>query len=210
MQPGFSGLRLFLPASGAKKSNPCASLPRVWPIAVYITSGLRASVLVTAFCHLRFPSHLAAMSSLKRQLLEQLKEQLLNNQSRLLSAMEELRESLATETKSSVGDKHETARAKMQFEEDKLQHQLSEAGRQLGLLSRYAGLPATNAVSAGSLVQTNQGYLYLGLSVGKLTVHHTPVLVLSPESPLGKAFLGKSVDDEIPFNGLKYKILQVC
>ena len=62
-----------------------------------------------------------------KEALIRLCEQKLLEKARLLGQdVEELKRSMETETKSSLGDKHETARARMQAEEEKLSLRMRE------------------------------------------------------------------------------------
>ena len=96
-----------------------------------------------------------------------------------------------SDTKSSVGDKHETSRAKIQTEIDQLCKQLKLAEDQL-LELRKINLQRLNMeIDFGSLVKTNIGYFFLSVAYGKLVVNDTDFFVLSLAAPIGKLLRGK-------------------
>ena len=69
------------------------------------------------------------------------------------SALAELRASVANETKSSAGDKYETARAMLQIEQDNIGRQLNEVRaqkKQLETINVFSAIPKLgNMLSAG-------------------------------------------------------------
>lgn len=113
------------------------------------------------------------------------------------------------ETKSSAGDKYETARAMMHLEKEKVASMLNESLKLKKTLSLLNPDRRTEAAEMGSLVQTGQGLFFISVSVGKLR-ELEDVICLSPVSPLGKAFLGKQKGDTVSFNGQDYTMLAVC
>ncbi len=113
------------------------------------------------------------------------------------------------DAKSSAGDKHETARAMMQIEHEKLGNQREEFLRQKNEIASIDINRKSEKVTKGSLIKTNQGYLFLAVAIGKITVKGTSVIALSPLSPLGQKLIGMKVSDSVEMNGVKYKIEEV-
>jgi len=62
--------------------------------------------------------------SIKTQLLELCNQSLDTRLQNVLAVIEDIKQSLQSETKSSAGDKHETGRAMLQLEREKAGHQL--------------------------------------------------------------------------------------
>jgi hypothetical protein len=124
----------------------------------------------------------------------------------LSSALNNATEAANNETKSSAGDKHETARAMMQLEQEKLSKQLSEVLDQKAELERIDITRVPERVSKGTLIQSNQGYLFLCIGLGKIVVDEKPVFVISPKSPLGMKLIGLKENDSAEMNGVKYLI----
>jgi Transcription elongation factor, GreA/GreB, C-term len=125
------------------------------------------------------------------------------------TAMDEAQAAANQETKSSAGDKYETGRAMMQLEKEKyaLQRQQAEENyRQLELLDPAQ---SNEYIRPGSLIQTTEGLFYLCVSLGKLAVEGKTVFVLSPQSPLGEALLGKKTGEQVSFRGKEVTIQAV-
>ena len=125
-------------------------------------------------------------------------------------ARKELTEGAENDSKSSAGDKHETARAMMQLEHEKISRQLEEALRQKNELERNAVSDAGGIIHKGSLIETNQGFIYLSVAIGKISVNDKMVIALSPASPLGQKLLGIKKGDAVQLNQTTYKILGVA
>jgi len=128
----------------------------------------------------------------------------------LQQVLTDLRESGANETKSTAGDKHETALAMIQIEQVNINNQLD------GILLQKAALEKINpAVSAplianGSLIKTNKGYLFLSIAAGKANIDGITVTALSPQSPLGIKLLGLNVGDIAEVNHNRFVIESIA
>ena len=72
----------------------------------------------------------------------------------------EVKESSNSESKSSAGDKHETSKAMMQLEIEKLGTQLKEAELKLLEFDKINFNMNFQCIEQGSLVETNRGYFY--------------------------------------------------
>jgi len=114
-----------------------------------------------------------------------------------------------SEMKSSAGDKHETSRAMMQLEQEKLTYQLAEAENQKAVLEKINPQQVLQNVTTGSLVDTNINTLFFATAMGKINVNGKDVMVLSVQSPLGVALNGKAKGDVVDFNGRQVEILEV-
>lgn len=125
------------------------------------------------------------------------------------AAYEVVNESGNNEMKSSAGDKHETGRAMMQLEQEKIANQLSEAIKIKNTIIRIDPKQHTRVISVGSLVITNKGNFYIGISAGKLEIGEETFHAISPSSPLALKLFGLKVDQQINFNGQVYKIIQI-
>lgn len=121
----------------------------------------------------------------------------------------EIQESLLSETKSSAGDKHETGRAMLQLEREKLGRQLAEAEKMNLVLSKIP-LKNSKMVALGSLVKTTKANYYLAISAGACTLGDLTVFCVSTMTPMGKALLGKSEGDTFVFSEEEIKILAVA
>jgi hypothetical protein len=132
---------------------------------------------------------------------------LVNNKiAELQKTLSDLRESAANETKSTAGDKHETALAMLQIEQENTNRQISDVLLQKDFLEKIDPAVKSMRVASGSLVKTNKGYFFLSVGLGKLQVEGTTVIALSLESPLGGKLRGLKVNDTAEINGNSYVI----
>lgn len=113
------------------------------------------------------------------------------------------------ETKSSAGDKYETARAMAQLEIEKAAAILAEAGKQKQLLGKISTGAKTSTVQLGSLAHTNHGWFYISLSAGMAEIDRVAYLCLSPVSPLGQAMMGLQQGGRFSFNQRHYMVKAV-
>jgi transcription elongation GreA/GreB family factor len=124
----------------------------------------------------------------------------------LKSSLQDLEDGSENDAKSSAGDKHETARAMMQIEQEKMGKQLNEALDQKSILEKIDITINSSQVNKGSLVKTNKGYLFLSVAIGKISIDEENVIVLSPQSPLGINLMGLKVNDATQINDTNYII----
>ena len=108
----------------------------------------------------------------------------------LQQQLNDLKESTANETKSTAGDKYETARAMLQIEQDNTRRQLQETLEQQSIFTSIDISISSNEIIRGSLVKTNKGYLFISVALGKIIVDGITIIALSPQSPLGKQLMG--------------------
>ena len=115
---------------------------------------------------------------------------------------------LNSETKSSAGDKHETGRAMLQLEMEKLGQQYQTVLSQKNMLRKIEISPKTKA-QIGSLVLANGFYYFLASSIGQVKYEEKTFMVISINSPIGQLLIGKQKDDCFVFNGNQLKIDEV-
>lgn len=147
--------------------------------------------------------------TLKEQVYRHCEKRIQANIELLQKQLHELTESAGNETKRTAGDKHETALAMLQIEQENISRQLKETLLQQAVLKRIDPLLTTTEAVRGSLIQTNKGLFFLSLGLGKIMVAEKTVIALSPESPLGNQFLRKKAKDTCSFNGIAYSIEEV-
>lgn len=128
----------------------------------------------------------------------------------LSNALKLLAEDAATETKSSAGDKHETAKAMVHLEQEKIDRQLNEAQEQKSVLTKIDSQQTHTKVFKGSLVSTNKGVFFISIGLGKINVKDQAIFCISAESPLAKLLLGLTLKQSTTFNGTNYTIEAVC
>ncbi len=120
--------------------------------------------------------------------------------------LHDLSDSAGNETKRTAGDKHETALAMLQIEQENNSRQLKEVLQQKAILEKIDPQLQTATIVRGSLVETYTGRFYISLGLGKLKVEEETVFAISPEAPLGKLMLMKKAGDAFTFNQTDYKI----
>lgn len=125
-------------------------------------------------------------------------------------AVNSAREAADNETKSSAGDKYETAREMMQQEIDMNNLRIAELQRQKAGLQFIDPGKISDAVQNGSIVRTSQGNYFLGVSIGKLVLEKVPYYTLTTSAPLGARLTNKRKGDKFNFNGREFVILEVA
>jgi len=122
----------------------------------------------------------------------------------------ELQQGVENDSKSSAGDKHETARAMMQIEYEKLSVMLNDQLYKKSDLEKTDIKSVTGKIKNGSLVKTNYGYLFLGPTVGKIIVDDIAVMTVSLQSPIGLKLSGQKVGNSIEVNGMNYVVENIA
>lgn len=124
----------------------------------------------------------------------------------LNDALQEATDAGNNETKSTAGDKHETGRAMMQLEQEKLGNQLVDLESQKNDFDKIDFSISHTSVTNGSLIETNKGFFLIATAIGKLEVNQTTVFVISKKSPLALILIGLKNSDTVDFNGMTYLI----
>lgn len=122
---------------------------------------------------------------------------------------DEIKEALTSETKSSAGDKHETGRAMLQLEREKIGAQLAENQKLQEVLSKIEETKASAHICLGSVVKTTRSNYYLAISAGELEVDSLKYYAISPYTPIGQLLIGKTIGDQIQFRDQDFAILEV-
>jgi transcription elongation GreA/GreB family factor len=121
----------------------------------------------------------------------------------------DIKESAANETKSTAGDKHETALAMLQIEEANKREQLKVLQQQKQELQNINPLLVNTTINKGSLVKTNKDYFFVSVALGNAIIDNKAVIALSSQSPLGKALVGLSRGESMLFNTTEYLIQDI-
>jgi len=131
---------------------------------------------------------------------------------RISNALEMLKtsnESAHLETKSSAGDKYETARAMAHLEYEKAALQLNEALKLKQVLAHVNFKSSGNQVFSGSLVITDHYHFLLAISLNKMTVAGHDFFVVSPTTPVGRLIMGKMVGAQFSFNNQVHTVQEI-
>jgi len=143
---------------------------------------------------------------LKNRVIAELKNQLKLRLETYSQAIKDVQDSAQNETKSSAGDKYETARSMGQMELGMHQSQYHKVKLDLVNLEQIEKLDMKNYVSDGCLIRTDKGYYLIAISFGKLIVDGFEVFVLSANTPFAKNILMKKVGEDFEFNNIVYTI----
>lgn len=145
----------------------------------------------------------------KPRLLALCRDTLLARQADYRRELASLDEASSRETKSSAGDKYETAREMIAQSRRLVEGNLAEGDAALATLERMAAAPAQSRCGFGSLVETTLGWLLIGASLGDMDAGGMTIRTLSLASPLGQALKGRGAGDRIPWRGAELAILSV-
>ncbi len=144
----------------------------------------------------------------KEMLLKECVQRVNLKLTKIQQAIDAYKADLLSETKSSAGDKHETGRAMLQLEMEKLGQQYQNVLVQKKTLEKLQ-LPKSTKIVMGSLVVANNIHYFLASSIGQILMVNAAVMVVSVNSPIGKLLLGKQEGDRFSLNNRTFKIEQV-
>ena len=120
-----------------------------------------------------------------------------------------LQKDLVSEIKNSAGDKHETSRAMIQLELEKLGKQIYEIELNDEKLNTIKVFKTSTSVSLGSVIFTNKANYYIAIAADSCHVNSRVFYCISPQSPIGKLLIGKKINESIIFNGVESIILEI-
>ncbi|CAM4142644.1 3-oxoacyl-ACP synthase [Zobellia roscoffensis] len=129
--------------------------------------------------------------------------------SRIYKNIEDIQTSLSSETKSSAGDKHETGRAMLQLEREKLGQQLAEAEKMKQTLSKVPKEGSNKIVGLGSWVITSKAEYFLAISAGEFKAMGKSVYCISAATPIAKLLFAKEVGDTVSFNSQEIQVVEI-
>ncbi|HEY5369376.1 MAG TPA: hypothetical protein VIJ75_10315 [Hanamia sp.] len=144
--------------------------------------------------------------TLKQKVHQRYLQMVNDNISLLQKDLADLKESGTNETKSTAGDKHETALAMLQIEQANKRAQLEKVIVQKILVEKINSTIVATIILSGSLIKTDKGYLFMSVALGKALIEGITFTALSPQSPLGKELMGLKAGDTAVFNNKRYYI----
>ena len=145
---------------------------------------------------------------LKKELLYGCRRFVKEKTQQLEVAMKAARDAGNDETKSSTGDKHETGKAMMQLEQEKIGIQLGEMQQLYKILDGIPIVLSKSKITAGSVVLTNHGMFYISVAAGKISFDNLSFIAISGLSPLGQLFLNTSIGLVVEFRSTYYTIIE--
>ncbi|WP_370226936.1 3-oxoacyl-ACP synthase [Mesoflavibacter sp.] len=147
--------------------------------------------------------------NIKTQLLQLCNQSLETRLQSVLAVIEDIKQSLQSETKSSAGDKHETGRAMLQLEREKAGHQLAEIEKTKQILSKINTELTSKNIGLGSVVFTTTSNYFISISAGEIKVESEVFYAISANTPIGQLLLGKSVGDKVTFRNMSFEITEI-
>lgn len=149
------------------------------------------------------------MKALKQKIYDHYLTALMDKIRALRQKLDDLQDSLKQETKSTAGDKYETARAMVHLEQENTEQQLSDLVQQQAALKSIDLTLIANTVIRGSLVETDKGHFFLSVAQGKAIVEGQTIYALSPQSPLGQKLMHCSTGTQVTQNKINYLIKNI-
>lgn len=147
----------------------------------------------------------------KIPLLEQCYQILRDRILQIETALHAAQIALQEETKSSAGDKYETAREMIQQDLDRLERQRRIVIQERLVLDRIAAQKAESTlVGLGSIVYADDGMIYfIAVGLGKIRAEDRDVYAVSFSSPISKLLQTKKKNDFFEINRVTRKIINV-
>ena len=99
----------------------------------------------------------------KQQIVFNVREEMDTRVVEIELQLKALRDDVSNESKSSAGDKHETARAMMNLEQEKLGRQLQELMTMKEHFDKINFEIVSDKIQLGSMIETNKGYFLLSV-----------------------------------------------
>lgn len=152
---------------------------------------------------------MASSLEIKKELYVQCFDFVENRFNTIQNTINEIQESLTSETKSSAGDKHETGRAMLQLEREKAGGQLAEIQKTKESLSKIQISNTSEFIGLGSVVYTNKSNYFIAISAGELKVDNDVFYAISPHTPIGQLLMGKTVGNAVVFREQQFKIEKI-
>ncbi len=126
----------------------------------------------------------------------------------LMASYKWLSDSANVEQKSTAGDKHDTAKAMVHLEQEKLGQQLALLNQQKQLLNQIKSktFNSTQAkIELGSILHTQNGLLFISTYLPSFTCQGISVQPISLQSPLIQSFVKQFPKPVIVFQGKTYE-----
>ncbi|MFN5223341.1 MAG: GreA/GreB family elongation factor [Bacteroidota bacterium] len=140
---------------------------------------------------------------------QQCMELLGKRRNELMEAIDAIQQGANADTKSTAGDKHETARAMAQLDVEMLSKQLAETNKSIEILKRIPTNNTSKTIQQGSVVETSMGTFYLSVGLGNIQVDGKTIMSISTESPMAKAIMGKKAGDTIEWRSQQMTVIAI-
>ena len=146
---------------------------------------------------------------MKSTILQYVKTYLDQRMQTSLDAMNAAQESANGESKSSAGDKYETSRAMGQLDRDMHARMYQQTREERKLVERIDESINFKKVALGAFISTSMGDFFLSVSIGQVKIDEKPIMIISPQSPIGALLMGKMEGNKFSFRGKEAEILMI-
>ena len=136
----------------------------------------------------------------KATICKSLSEELLELGRRIQRGFDDLNSTVSDDSKSTAGDKHETGRAMVHLEQEKMSKQLTKLNDLNEAFSKIDSTEEHDSIKFGSVVYTSEGIFFFSIGVGKLSVQNQEIFCLTLTSPLGQKMKNCRVGDKVSMN----------
>ena len=154
-------------------------------------------------------NHNTPINNMKSTILAYVKTYLDKRMQTSLDAMNAAQESANGESKSSAGDKYETSRAMGQLDRDMHARMYQQTLEERKLVERIDESLIYKKGALGAFLKTTMGDFFLSVSIGNINIDEKPIMIISPQSPIGALLMGKIVGDKFSFRGKEAEILRI-
>lgn len=146
---------------------------------------------------------------MKSTILQYVKTYLDQRMQTSLDAMNAAQESANGESKSSAGDKYETSRAMGHLDRDMHARMYQQTREERKLMERIDENIDFKKGALGAFISTSMGDFFLSVSIGQVKIDEKPIMIISPQSPIGALLMSKMVGDKFNFRGKEAEILAI-
>ena len=146
---------------------------------------------------------------MKSNIIQYVKTYLDQRMQTSLDAMNAAQESANGESKSSAGDKYETSRAMGHLDRDMHARMYQQTREERKLVERIDESINFKKGALGAFICTSMGDFFLSVSIGQVKIDEKPIMIISPQSPIGALLMGKIVGDKFSFRGKEAEILWI-
>ncbi len=144
----------------------------------------------------------------KSMILAAIKKQLESTAELHQQNLDEIKQSISGETKRTAGDKHETALAMLQSEQERIGRHLKQVKEQLSALLQLMTSNSTRPDGSGSLVTTDKGIFFIAIAAGKIEINRETIFAVSPAAPITSYLLHTNVSESFILQRQTYTILK--
>lgn len=145
------------------------------------------------------------LKSLKASLIRACMEQIDSKIAILNNEFKAYQLSVSNETKSTAGDKHDTARSMMQMEQEKMGAQLKDLNHQKSILQSIENSQGDK--TGGRIIRTNHGNFFISVFAKPVLINQEEFFPVSAVSPIGKLLLSSKPGATFSLNQKTYKVL---